>query len=136
MSDELETMAKGGGIVAAIGFVLNTLWRAFIRRGEKAEDRAEQDLREAITELRGENKQLRERLEGVAKSHREQLETEKEARHQLALKVQDHETRLLMREGLGGEPRTNPGSKPSDAVLALRAEHRARIAREESGNGD
>lgn len=134
MSDQeaIDTAAKvGGGALLGSPFLL-----LFVKRFFRKADEERAALIAMNVKLEAKIEQLRERVEGGLGSHRNQLEAEKEARHQLALKVQDHETRLLMREGLGGEPRTNPGSKPSDAVLALRAEHRARIAREESGNGD
>jgi hypothetical protein len=108
MSDgtELESMAKGGGIVAAAGLALATLWRAFIRKSEKNEDKLDTVLSSKLTHF-----------EKAIESHRNQLE-------ELKRVAVEHETRLRFREGgYGPEPLTNPGMRPTAAIEALRAKN-------------
>lgn len=121
MSDELDTVAKVGGIAGGGGaFVAFGVWLAkrFVRKSDRLEAEEKAAMVAALLELKAENKQLRERIEGGLGAHRAQLEAEKDARHALALKVQDHETRLLTREGRGGEPMTSPGFQLSPELAA------------------
>lgn len=124
MSDQevVDTASKlGTGAILGSPLVL-----LFVKRIFRKSDEEKAAILAAIVELRGENKQLRERLEGALSAHRTALENEREARHQLALKVQDHETRLRGREGLNGEPMTSPGFKPGPELQAAINEFKAK----------
>lgn len=122
MSDDqaVDTVAKVG-TGALLGSPLLLL---FVKRFFRKSDEEKAALMALLGELKAENKQLRERLEGALAAHRTQLEAEREARHALALKVQDHETRLRTREGRSGEPMTNPGYRLSPELAEAVAKYR------------
>lgn len=85
MSDEL---LKGGGIGAGAAGILGILWAAFIRRGEKAEDKVDADRDARVLHLE-------KRLDGVSTNHGERI-------RELELLCARLDQRLLAREGLQG----------------------------------
>lgn len=115
MSDEqavVDTVAKMG--LGALGG--SPLLLLFVKRWFRRADEEKQALLSLVAELRGDLRQLRERIEGGLGAHRDQLEAVKR-------ELVEHDTRLAFREGrYGAEPLTSPGSKPSAALEAFRAE--------------
>lgn len=110
MSDELDTVAKVGGIAGGGGaFVAFGVWLAkrFVRKSDEAEAREKADMKATLAHLMLSKE-----------NHREQLED-------LKRKVVELDTRLGFREGrYGVEPLTTPGTKPSPLVAALQAKAR------------
>lgn len=96
----------------------------FVKRWFRRADEEKAALMATLGEMKGEIKQLRERVDGGLGAHRAQLEDEVEARHLLALKVQDHESRLRTREGRTGEPMTNPGYRLPPELAEAVAKYR------------
>lgn len=114
-----ESLGLGGLGVTVVGFVARNLWAAREKRIDKNETDLEA-LRAAETaDLKADVNKLKERLEGVAASHRADIEELKRSNTQL-------DTRLAFREGkYGAEPLTNPNVRPSAALQEYRAKKAA-----------
>lgn len=125
MSDELETVAKVGGSVVITTPLVVWFVKRFVKRSDLVEAQASADLRALVAELRGDVKQLSERQNSALANHADRI-------GKAELRIENIDTRLGVREGrYGDEPITNPGSKPSAAVQALRDAHRAKAKSDE-----
>jgi len=110
-----ESLALGGTSVAVVAFVMKALWNARERKIAKNEDDLDARRAADLSEIKGDVRQIKERVEGVSASHRADIEALKLATAQL-------DTRVGFREGrYGAEPLTNSGARPSSALLEYRA---------------
>lgn len=121
MSDELETLAKGGGIATALLGLLAGVWRWVARRTERLEKRLERQTERELEALKGEVRQLRAELAAALVHPEKALAAQRSEIEHLKRVCVELDTRVGFREGrYGVEPLTNPGMRPSAAVKALR----------------
>jgi hypothetical protein len=105
-----EVVGIAGGSISVTSVVWFLVQRA-IKKGDRAEERIVQDLRETLGKLETRMEKTEERMNGALNAHRIDIDKIRE----LATRTDE---RLQVREKRRGEPMTNPGHKRTPEQIA------------------